>query len=140
MNEYPPAAITIKFPAPLPAEVACPICSKEEGIRGGGCVVCNFNGKLKITVDAKIPIQRGHIIQYVSENINVVASELTRHSGLVPEVETVQIVEGENGQYEIVQISSLGGAIWISNRLDTLEAPMYFYSKSALKEYIVELH
>ena len=131
-------AITVKFPAPLPAEVVCPICSVE-GSRGGGCKVCNFNGTLSITVDAKVPIQRGHIIQYVSENMKTIASELTRYSGLVPEVETIQIVENEAGQFEIVQISSLGGAVWIANRLDEMQSPMYFYTKATLNEFIKEL-
>jgi hypothetical protein len=129
------AAITVKFPAPLPAEVVCPICSVE-GSRGGGCKVCNFNGTLNITVDAKVPIQRGHIIQYVSENMKTIASELTRYSGLVPEVETIQIIENEGGQFEIVQISSLGGAVWIANRLDELQSPMYFYAKATLNEFV----
>ena len=51
-------AITVKFPAPMPAEVPCPICSKEEGKRGSGCLGCNWKGKMEVTVDAKIPIQR----------------------------------------------------------------------------------
>lgn len=127
-------AITVKFPAPLPAEVVCPICSKN-GERGGGCTVCNFNGKLSITVDAKVPIQRGHIIQYVSENMKIIASELTRFSGLVPEVETIQIVENEAGQFEIVQVSSLGGAVWIANRLDEFAAPKYLFNHQELEVF-----
>ena len=73
-------AITVKFPAPLPAEVVCPICSKN-GSRGGGCTVCNFNGTLSITVDAKVPIQRTHIIKYIHDNMHSVAKEITRIYG-----------------------------------------------------------
>ena len=126
---------TIRFPAPLPAEIPCPICTDVEGKRGRGCIACDFEGKIRITVDAKIPIQRGHIIKYVSENLSVVASELTRVTGLVPEVETVELLETELGQFEIVQISSLGGAVWIANRLDEFAAPRYFYSIQGLKEF-----
>ena len=129
-------AVTIRFPAPLPAEIPCPICTDVEGKRGRGCIACDFEGKIRITVDAKIPIQRGHIIKYVAENLSVVASELTRVSGLVPEVETVKVVETEFGQYEIVQISSLGGAVWLVNRVDELEAPRYYYSKTDLNNFI----
>ncbi len=128
-------AVTIRFPAPLPAEIPCPICTDVEGKRGRGCIACDFEGKIRITVDAKIPIQRGHIIKYVSENLSVVASELTRVTGLVPEVETVELLETELGQFEIVQISSLGGAVWIANRLDEFAAPRYFYSIQGLKEF-----
>ena len=128
-------AVPIRFPAPLPAEIPCPICADIEGKRGRGCIACDFKGKIRITVDAKIPIQRGHIIKYVSENLSVVASELTRVTGLVPEIETLEILDNENGQFEIVQISSLGGAVWIANRLDEFEAPRYFYSIQNLKQF-----
>lgn len=125
--------ITVKFPAPLPAEIPCPVCREEEGKRGNGCVACEFIGKINITVDAKIPIQRAHIIKYVADNMNHVSAELTKLYGLVPEVETKEVIEVESGQYEIVQISSLGGAVWIANRLDELAPPRYYYS---LKELI----
>lgn len=132
-------AVTIRFPAPLPAEVPCPICSIEEGRKGLGCKVCDFEGKLLITVDAKVPIQRGHIIKYVSDNLSVIASELTRVTGLVPEVNTLEIIDkaedGGVGQYEIVQISSLGGAVWIANRLDEFASPRYFYNNKELKDF-----
>lgn len=132
------AAITIKFPAPLPAEVVCPICSTEENKRGNGCKVCNFNGVLNITVDAKIPIQRGHIIQYISENLQTVSRELTKFSGLVPQVETIEVIEKEIGQYEIVQVSSMGGSVWIANRLDELQPPMYFFNHNDLSNFTKE--
>ena len=132
-------AVTVRFPAPMPAEIPCPVCRREQGKRGNGCIACDFSGKLNITVDAKIPIMRGHIIKYVSNNLNIVASELTRVSGLVPEVETIEVHDTDNGQFEIVQISSLGGAVWIANRLDELEAPRYFYSQAMLSEFITGL-
>lgn len=126
------SAITVKFPAPLPAEIPCPICRYEEGKKGLGCIACEFQGKINLTVDAKIPIQRGHIIKYVADNMSAVSSELTRLYGLVPKVETVEVIDFELGQYEIVQISSLGGAVWIANRLDELSAPRYFYNHQEL--------
>ena len=128
-------AVTIRFPAPMPAEIPCPICRKEQNSKGLGCIACDWNGKLSVTVDAKIPIQRGHIIQYVADNLSVVASELTRVTGLVPEIETKEVIDSEMGQYEVVQISSLGGAVWIANRLDEFEAPKYFYSANDLKAF-----
>ena len=121
-------AVSIKFPAPMPAEIPCPICRVEQGKRGGGCIACEYTGKLHITVDAKIPIQRTHIIKYVSDNMSAVSSELTRMFGLVPEVETLEVVDSELGQYEIVQISSLGGSVWIANSLDEFNSPKYFFS------------
>ena len=68
--------ITVKFPAPLPAEIPCPVC-REEGNRGNGCVACEFTGKINITVDAKIPIQRAHIIKYVADNMNHVSAAVS---------------------------------------------------------------
>jgi len=128
-------AITVKFPAPMPAEVPCPICSKEEGKRGGGCLGCNWKGKMEVTVDAKIPIQRVHIIQYVADNLSAVSSELTRLFGLVPEVSTLEVIDSELGQYEIVQISSLGGAVWVANRLDEFAAPRYLFNSKDLSNF-----
>ena len=127
--------INVKFPAPLPAEIPCPVCREEEGKRGNGCVACDFTGKINITVDAKIPIQRAHIIKYVADNMNHVSAELTKLYGLVPEVETKEVIEMGSGQYEIVQISRLGGAVWIANRLDDFAAPRYIYNLKELNEF-----
>ena len=124
--------ITVKFPAPLPAEIPCPVCRYEEGLKGNGCVACQFTGAIHITVDAKIPIQRAHIIKYVANNMSVVSSELTKIFGLFPEVETKDVVESELGQFEIIQVSSLGGAVWIANRLDEFAPPKYFYTLKEL--------
>ena len=60
--------------------------------------------------------------------MSAVSAELTKLYGLVPSVETNEIIDTEMGQFEIVQVSSLGGAVWIANRLDEFEAPKYFYS------------
>ena len=81
-------AVSIKFPAPMPAEIPCPICRVKQGKLGGGCIACDFTGKLHITVDAKIPIQRAHIIKYVADNLSALSSELTRLYRLVPEIDT----------------------------------------------------
>lgn len=124
-------AVTINFPAPLPAEVPCPICTDEKK-NSNGCKGCDFTGNIKITVDAKIPIQRGLIIKYVAENMPSVASELSRHYGLVPDVQTEDMIQIDEKEYEIVKISSLGGVIWVANRVDKWESPRYFKS---LKDY-----
>ena len=105
-------AVTVTLPAPHKAQIKCPIC------KGNKCIVCNMTGNLKIDVAPKIPIQRAHIIKYVMENMQDVSQELTRMYGLVPEIGTKEVVVVNEGQYEIVQISSLGGACWVVNRLD----------------------
>ena len=56
--------VTVRFPAPLPAEIICPICE------GNKCKVCNKTGKIKLTVDAKVPIQRHLIVQYIASHMN----------------------------------------------------------------------
>ena len=127
------SAITVKFPAPLPAEIPCPICRYEDGKKGRGCIACKFEGKINLTVDAKIPIQRAHIIQYVANNLSAVSSELTRLYGLVPKVNTVEVIETEMCSFEIVQISSLGGSVWVANRLDEFAAPRYMFSHQDLE-------
>ena len=120
-------AVTIQFPAPLPAEILCPICE------GNKCKVCDMTGKMKLVVDAKVPIQRNLIVKYVSNNLEQIATELSRNYGLVPEVNTEEIFEcDEKRQYEIVKISSLGGVIWVANRLDDLESPRYFTTHKEL--------
>ena len=122
-------AITVNLPAPHKAQIKCPIC------KGNKCVVCNMTGNLKIDVAPKISIQRAHIIKYVMENMQDVSQELTRMYGLVPEIGTKEVVEVNEGQYEIVQISSLGGACWVVNRLDELETPRYFSSLKEIKKF-----
>ena len=93
-------AVTVTLPAPHKARVSCPICL------GNKCNVCKMTGELAIEVAPKIPIQRAHIIKYVVENIHEVAREITRKYGLTPEVNTVEVAEINDGQFEIVQISS----------------------------------
>jgi len=121
--------VTVTFPAPLPAEIPCPICE------GNKCKVCDMIGKLQLTVDAKVPIQRAHIVKYVVENIHDIAGEITRMYGLVPEIGTREVLDINGGQYEIVQVSSLGGACWIVNRLDELDTPRYFTSMKEVKKF-----
>ena len=122
-------AVTVTLPAPHKAQVKCPIC------KGNKCVVCNMTGNLSIDVAPKIPIQRAHIIKYVVNNIHDVASEITRQYGLVPEINTVEVLEVNEGQFEVVQVSSLGGACWVVNRLDELDTPRYFTSKQELDKF-----
>lgn len=122
-------AVTIRFPAPLPAEIPCPICE------GNKCHVCKMSGKIKVTVDAKVPIQRHLIVQYVAEHMSDVAFELSKHYGLVPEVQTSEMFEVNDATYELVKVSSLGGVIWITSRVDALESPRYFKSYSDVQEF-----
>ncbi len=122
-------AITVTLPAPHKAQIHCPIC------KGNKCIVCNMTGSLKIDVAPKIPIQRAHIIKYVVENIHDIAREITRKYGLVPEVNTLEVIEINGGQYEIVQVSSLGGACWVVNRLDELDTPRYFTARKELDKF-----
>tara|TARA_R100001463_G_scaffold20843_6_gene50613 strand:- start:7777 stop:8175 length:399 start_codon:yes stop_codon:yes gene_type:complete len=122
-------AVTVTLPAPHKAQVKCPIC------KGNKCIVCNMTGSLAIDVAPKIPIQRAHIIKYVVDNIHEVASEITKKYGLTPEVQTKEVLEIGEGQFEIVQVSSLGGACWIVNRLDELDTPRYFTSRQELDKF-----
>ncbi len=122
-------AVTVTLPAPHKSQIACPICE------GNKCKVCGKKGFIEIDVAPKIPIQRAHIIKYVVDNIHEVASEITRMYGLTPEINTREVIEISDGQYEIVQISSLGGACWVVNRLDALDTPRYFVSRKELKKF-----
>lgn len=122
-------AITVTLPAPHKAQIKCPIC------KGNKCMVCKMTGSLAIDVAPKIPIQRAHIIKYIMENMQDVSQELTRMYGLVPEIGTKEVVMVNEGQYEIVQVSSLGGACWIVNRLDELETPRYFTALKDLNKF-----
>ena len=123
------SAVTVTLPAPHKARVKCPICE------GNKCKVCKMSGELAIEVAPKIPIQRAHIIKYVVENIHEVAREITKKYGLTPEVNTIEVAEINSGQYEIVQISSLGGSCWVINRLDELDTPKYFTSRQELDKF-----
>ncbi|BCV03183.1 MAG: hypothetical protein CM15mV62_540 [uncultured marine virus] len=122
-------AVTVTLPAPHKAQIQCPIC------KGNKCIVCNMSGSIKIDVAPKIPIQRAHIIKYVVDNIHDVASEITKKYGLTPEIQTREVLEVNDGQFEIVQVSSLGGACWVVNRLDKLDTPRYFTSRQELEKF-----
>tara|TARA_B100001778_G_scaffold239732_1_gene200169 strand:- start:233 stop:631 length:399 start_codon:yes stop_codon:yes gene_type:complete len=122
-------AVTIRFPAPLPAEIPCPICE------GNKCRVCEMEGKIKVTVDAKVPIQRHLIVQYIAEHMDEIANELSKKFGLVPDVETEDMFEVEGRTYELVKISSLGGVVWVAHRIDKQESPRYFKSWKNLQQF-----
>ena len=122
-------AITVTLPAPHKAKIQCPIC------KGNKCVVCNMTGSLAIDVAPKIPIQRAHIIKYVVDNIHEVAREITRKYGLTPEVNTLEVLEVNGSQYEIVQVSSLGGVCWVVKCLTELDTPRYFTSRQDLDKF-----
>ena len=122
-------AITVNLPAPHKARVKCPICE------GHKCNVCKMTGELAIEVAPKIPIQRAHIIKYVAENLHEVAQELTLKWGLVPQVNTKEVLEVNGGQFEVVQVSSLGGVCWVVNRIDELDTPRYFTSRQELDRF-----
>ena len=122
-------AVTIRFPAPLPAEIPCPICD------GNKCRVCEKTGKIKVTVDAKVPIQRHLIVQYIYVHMNEIANELTQKFGLVPDVQTEDMFEVEGRTYELVKISSLGGVVWVAHRVDEQESPRYFKSWKNLQQF-----
>ena len=122
-------AVTVRFPAPLPAEIPCPICE------GNKCIVCDMTGKIKVTVDAKVPIQRHLIVQYIAEHMDEIANELTQKFGLVPDVQTEDMFEVEGRTYELVKISSLGGVVWVAHRIDEQESPRYFKSWKNLQQF-----
>ena len=123
-------AVTIRFPAPLPAEIECPICL------GNKCVVCEMSCKIKVTVDAKVPIQRHLIVQYIAEHMSEIANELSQKFGLVPDIETEDMFEVEGRTYELVKISSLGGVVWVAHRIDKQESPRYFKSWKNLQQFM----
>tara|TARA_R110000824_G_scaffold372145_2_gene562240 strand:+ start:7430 stop:7828 length:399 start_codon:yes stop_codon:yes gene_type:complete len=113
-------SVTVRMPAPLPAEIKCPICE------GNKCKVCDKTGKITLKVDARVPIQRTDIVRYVYNNQQVIASEITRLFGLNPHIETNEIINIEDSIYEIVQISSIGGCCWVVWNMKELEPPQYF--------------
>ena len=123
-------AVTVRFPAPLPAEIECPICL------GNKCVVCEMSGKIKVTVDAKVPIQRHLIVQYIAEHMSEIANELSQKFGLVPDIETEDMFEVGGRTYELVKISSLGGVVWVAHRIDEQESPRYFKSWKNLQQFM----
>ena len=71
-------AVTINFPAPIGAQITCPICE------GNKCKVCDMSGKIEVNVGAKVPIQQHLIVKYVAEHIEDISSELGKHYGVVP--------------------------------------------------------
>ena len=122
-------AISINFPAPVGVSITCPICE------GHKCKVCDMTGKIEVNVGAKVPIQQHLIVKYVAENLEDVASELSKHFGLVPMVQTEDMFNVGEKTYELVKISSDGGVIWVAHRVDELESPRYFTSVLQLSNF-----
>lgn len=123
-------AVTVQFPTPLPAEIPCPICE------GNKCKVCEKSGKIKLVVDAKVPIQKALIVKYVANNISSISSDLSKHYGLVPEIETMEVFEHpENRTYEIIKVSSLGGVVYIASRVDDVEGIRTFTTLKDLNRF-----
>lgn len=94
-----------------------------------------MRGRIEVTVDAKVPIHRHLIVQYVAENLSDISFELTKHFGLVPDVQTEDMFQVGDKTYELVKISSLGGVCWVTHRVDELESPRYFKSLKQLQEF-----
>ena len=73
----------------------------------------------------------------MKKNLLVAASLLT--FGIGSTVTSVAKAEDMftvgNATYELVKISSLGGVVWIANRVDELESPRYFKSISDLQNF-----
>ena len=122
-------SITVRMPAPLPAEIVCPICE------GNKCNVCDMKGKIKLKVDARVPIQRADIVRYVVNNQTTIAAEITRMFGLTPQIETNEVIEFDGSYYEIVQVSSIGGSCWIVWNMKELEPPQYFTDYQKLVKF-----
>tara|TARA_B100000287_G_scaffold329189_1_gene313783 strand:- start:1427 stop:1825 length:399 start_codon:yes stop_codon:yes gene_type:complete len=127
-------AVTINFPAPIGAQITCPICE------GNKCKVCDMSGKIEVNVGAKVPIQQHLIVKYVAEHIEDISSELGKHYGLVPEVQTEDMFNIGDKTYELVKISSLGGVVWVAHRVDELESPRYFKSLKNLNDWKGGMH
>ena len=70
--------------------------------------------------------------QYIASHMNEISFELSKHFGLVPDIETIELIEVNQGTYEIYKISSLGGVVWLASRLDELESPRFFKTYSDL--------
>tara|TARA_R110000744_G_scaffold375_3_gene1397 strand:+ start:3697 stop:4134 length:438 start_codon:yes stop_codon:yes gene_type:complete len=122
-------AVTVSLPAPLGQIIVCPICE------GNKCKVCKLSGKIHIEINGKIPIQRSHIVKYVVDNMAIISKEITRQYGLTPQINTKEVIQIENAEYEVVQISSIGGACWVVNRLDELDTPRYFTNYQELLKF-----
>tara|TARA_Y100000004_G_C8882592_1_gene398271 strand:- start:661 stop:969 length:309 start_codon:yes stop_codon:yes gene_type:complete len=94
-----------------------------------------MTGKIEVNVGAKVPIQQHLIVKYVAENLEEVSSELSKHFGLVPMVQTEDMFNVGDKTYELVKISSVGGVIWVAHRVDDLESPRYFTSITDLSNF-----
>ena len=55
-----------------------------------------------------------------------VAELVTNKYGRTPQIGTEEVIQQDEGTYEIVKISSLGGVTWVVHRVDKLSPPLYF--------------
>jgi hypothetical protein len=69
------------------------------------------------------------------DNLQTIAHEITKKYGLTPQISTKEVLDLFEGTYEIVQISSIGGAAWVVHRMDELEPPRYFTNYQDLNKF-----
>ena len=110
----------ISFKATAPLKIPCPIC------KGNCCEVCKFKGKISVEVDGTTQVSIDDIVKYVVENMHEVAELVTKKYGRTPQIGTEEVIQQDEGTYEIVKISSLGGVTWVVHRVDKLSPPLYF--------------
>ena len=84
----------------------------------------NVKSVMRVKLDLRLHLKylsKAHIIKYVVENIREVANDIRDMDNFLNL--TPKVIEINSAQFEIVQISSLGGVYLDSNGLDELDTP-----------------
>jgi len=122
---------TVRFPCPYPKIMMCPICG------GQCCRLCDEHGMFRIDdEEVFVEIQRPHLIKFLADNIETVSRDLSKYFGISPEVETKAVRSKSDGKWELVEIRTIQGTMWIAIPIEKRQ-PIYMYANSEVEEWLV---
>ena len=110
-------------------EIICPICD------GDGCKICNRTGHYEITDEVWASIQQPHIVQYIHDNFEMLSKEYNMIYGGSMKFSTIGIYKVKGIKWEILEVTSLSGAIWVCNCQESNEV-RHFYGEKEMKKWL----
>tara|TARA_R110002012_G_scaffold59435_7_gene155488 strand:+ start:834 stop:1274 length:441 start_codon:yes stop_codon:yes gene_type:complete len=120
----------IRFPTFCSREIVCPICE------GSGCKICNKTGYYEITQEVWANVQHPHIIQYIHDNFSTVSKEYNKLYGSKLKLSTNGIYKINKVKWEILEIDSLSGTMWVCICQEHNEVK-HFYGEKEMKKWLV---
>ena len=120
----------VRFPTFCEREIVCPICD------GNGCKICNNTGHYEITDEVWAKVQQPHIVQYIHDNFETLSREYNMIYGSKMKLSTSGIYKINNVKWEILEVNSLSGIMWVCVCQESNEV-RHFYGEKEMKKWLV---